>query len=461
MWLVTEQNLLALTSFVTDRRLSDLPPDVVERGCLIVADCIGCIVAGVAQPEVRRLLAVEQARGGEPRASVLGTAARLPADAAAFINGIGGTWHDLDEGNLHTRTHAMIQIVPAAFAAAEAGDLTGAALLEASILAYEASARIWRATSTRLAVHPHGTYGPMAAALALSKLRGDGPEAMANAASIAMTLGVAASRQTLGDGATVRNVYTGHSGRTGFLALDLRDAGFTGEHDAAASVFGAIYGDAFDPAQAVAELGDVWWIRKNYFKRFAYGRYVHGALDIAEALLVRLGSRMNAERISRIDIDTYFMAATMGQQSVRSAFGTRFSIPVAVASMIVRGIAPLTDDGAAAFADPAVHALAKRIFVKEVETLTAAYPACQPTRCKVTMTDGTVETQDADVILGESDRPFQPHVLRDKFTELSGSSWGTAAGGIWDRLGGLRDEASITSLASDLREAVHSAGETR
>jgi 2-methylcitrate dehydratase PrpD len=451
---VTEQNLLAFTSFVANRRLSELPRDVVERGRLIVADCIGCIVAGVAQPEVRRLLAVEQARGGEPRASVLGSTSRLPADAAAFINGTGGTWHDLDEGNLHTRTHAMIQIVPAAFAAAEASGLTGAALLEAAILAYEVSARIWRATDARLAVHPHGTYGPMAAALALSKLRGDDPEAMASAASIAMTLGVAASRQTLGDGATVRNVYTGHSGRAGFLALDLRDAGFTGEHDAAASVFGAIYGNAFDPGQAVAGLGDVWWIRKNYFKRFAYGRYAHGALDVAEALLTRLGPRMSADRISRIDIDTYFMAATMAQQSVRSAFGTRFSIPVAVASMIVRGTAPLTDDGAAAFADPAVHELAKRIFVREDKALTAAYPAHQPTRCKVTMTDGTIETQDANVILGESDRPFESHVLRDKFTELSGSSWGVAASGIWDRLGGLEDEASIASLANDLREAI-------
>ena len=452
-------HLLDIARFIANTRLADLPPDVVERGRLIVADCIGCIVAGIAPPPMRRLLAVEQARGGGAVATVLGTSVQLPRDAAAWVNGTAGTWHDLDEGNLHTRTHAMIQIVPAAFAEAEAAGLSGAALLEALILAYEASARIWRASDIRLAVHPHGTYGPMAAAFALAKLRGDGADAIAEAASIAATLGVASSRQTLGDGATVRNVYTGHSGRAGFQAMDLRDAGFTGEHDALASVFGRIYGDAFDPAKALDGLGQVWWIRKNYFKRFAYGRYIHGTLDATEALMARLGSRLTPATIDRIDIQTYFMASTMGQQTIRSAFGTRFSIPVAVASLIARGPAPLPDDGAAAFADPVVHDLARRIFVTEDKDLTAAYPAQQPTRFTVRLTDGSVETHAADVILGESDLPFAPHVLRDKFVELTRDAWGSAAPHAWDRFGHLEHETNIGRLANDLREAARIQGE--
>ena len=456
---MTAAHLLDISRFIANSRLADLPPDVVERGSLIVADCVGCIVAGIGPSPMRRLLAIEQARGGAGVATVLGTDMRLPRDAASWVNGTAGTWHDLDEGNLHTRTHAMIQIVPAAFVEAEAAGLSGTALLEAVILAYEASARIWRASDIRLAVHPHGTYGPMAAAFALAKLRGDGPEAIAEAASIGATLGVASSRQTLGDGATIRNVYTGHSGRAGFQAMDLRDAGFTGEHDALGSVFGRIYGDAFDPAKALEGLGEVWWIRKNYFKRFAYGRYVHGTLDAAEALIARLGSRLKPETVDRIDIQTYFMAATMGQQTIRSAFGTRFSIPVAVASLIARGPAPLTDDGSAAFADPVVHDLARRVFVTEDKDLTAAYPAHQPTRFTVRLTDGTVETHAADVILGESDLPFAPHVLRDKFIELTRDAWGSAAAPAWQRFHQLPLETSISRLANDLRDAARSHGE--
>src|SRR5262252_930945 len=183
-----------LAHFIAGTSLADIPADVIDRGRLVLADCIGCMAAGAVVPEVRRLAALQLPKGAGA-ASVIGTGQMLAADAAAFINGTAGTWHDLDEGNLSTRTHAGIQLVPAALAEAEARALSGAQLLEALILAYEAAARIWRATKARHAVHPHGTYGPLAAAMALSKLRDDNPAAIA----VAATLGVAASRNSLND----------------------------------------------------------------------------------------------------------------------------------------------------------------------------------------------------------------------------------------------------------------------
>ena len=225
-----------LARFVVDTSLDAIPADVRARGRLILADCIGCIVAGNAAPEMRRLQAMPSP--GRPEATVLGAALAVPRDCAAYLNGTAGTWHDLDEGNLSTKTHAAIQLVPAALAECEAEGHAGRRLLDAAILAYEASARLWRATEARQAVHPHGTYGPLAAVLALAKLRRLDAARTTTAANIAMTLGIAASRQALGDGATVRNVYTGHSGRAAFEALALAEAGFTGEKDAASTILG-------------------------------------------------------------------------------------------------------------------------------------------------------------------------------------------------------------------------------
>src|SRR5262245_1179438 len=354
----------SLAEFVAATRLADIPHDVVTRAHEILADCVGCMVAGAAAPEVRRLIGLQIGRG-DPAATVLGTGQRLSLDAVAFINGTAGTWHDLDEGNLSTRTHAAIQIVPAALAEAEAHGLSGERLIVALTLAYEASARLWRATTARHAVHPHGTYGPLAAAFALGKLRGDSADAIARAVNIAATLGIAASRKSLDDGATVRNIYTGHSARAGFEALALRDAGFTGEADAVASVMGNIYGSAFDPGAAIAELGNTWWIRRNYFKRFATGRYAHGALDLVEEFCARLGQRLAPDQIARIDVETFFWAATLAGQTVRTPFGLRFSLPMGIAQRIVLGAPRLTDDGARAFADPQVAAFARKVFVVE------------------------------------------------------------------------------------------------
>ena len=435
-----------LAEFVATTRLSDIPPDVIERGGLILADSIGCIAAGSMVSEMRGLVALQPAPGaGKPTATALGTGQRLAAPDAAFVNGAAGTWHDLDEGNLSTRTHAAIQIVPAILAECEARRLSGAALLEALILAYEVSARIWRATQSRLAVHPHGTYGPLAAAFALAKLRDDGADATARAVNIAATLGIASSRATLSDGATVRNIYSGHSGRAGYEALALRDTGFTGEADAVASIFGNLYGSAFAPEVATAELGSTWWIRRNYFKRFAAGRYTHGALDLVEELGKR-GADLAPEAIERIDIRTYFMAATMKQQTVRTPFGCRFSIPMLVAQRIVHGAVPLTDDCMRAFSDRRVIELAQRVFVSEDQAATNAYPDRQPTQMTLTLRDGPTHTISGERILGESDHPLPREALETKFVELAEPAWGARAPGIWKDLGGIRDVPDVGSM---------------
>src|SRR5262249_36645547 len=156
-------------------------------------------------------------------------------------------------------------------------------------------------------------------------------------------------------GATVRNIYSGHSGRAGFEALALRDAGFTGEADAVASIMGNIYGSAFDAESATAGLGQTWWIRRNYFKRFASGRYAHGALDLVEDLAARMGPSLSASDIERIDVETFFWAATLAAQSVRTPFGLRFSLPMAMAQRIVLGPLPLTDESARVFGNPQVE----------------------------------------------------------------------------------------------------------
>ena len=434
-----------LAEFVASTRLADIPADVVARARLVLADCVGCMVAGGIVPEVRRLAALHVDRG-RPMATVLGTGQRLTADAASFINGTAGTWHDLDEGNLSTRTHAGIQLLPAALAEAEMRGLSGASLLEAVILAYEASARIWRATKARLSVHPHGTYGPLAAAIALAKLRGDSAPAIASAINIAATLGLAASRMTLNDGATVRNIYTGHSGRAGFEALALRDAGFTGEADAIASIMGNIYGSEFDAPVATAELGETWWIRRNYFKRFATGRYAHGALDLTEELASRLESRLSAPAIERIDVETFFWAATLSGQTVRTPFGLRFSLPMAIARRIVHGPVPLTDDGARAFADAQVASLSARIYVVEEKTFTDAYPDRQPTRMTVKFRDGSSESLSAERILSESDYPLPEAMLQEKFVELADRSWGARSVGVWRDLARIEEIGDVSLL---------------
>src|SRR5205085_2416685 len=82
------------------------------------------------------------------------------------------------EGNLHAVGHPGIQVIPLAWALAEHEGRPGRDLLAAFIAGYEVSARIKRASATRLAVHPHGTFGTIGAAVALARLFGYSPAAL-------------------------------------------------------------------------------------------------------------------------------------------------------------------------------------------------------------------------------------------------------------------------------------------
>jgi len=452
---MTPAYLNDLAHFVACTPGDAIPQDVRTRTALIVADCLGCMVAGNRSKEVTALCAHLARHQGGGEATAVGTPRKLRAADAAFVGGTAGTWHDLDEGNLHTRAHAAIQIVPAALAEAEVLALDGRSLLDAVVLAYEAAGRLWRATRARLAVHPHGTYGPLAAALALCRLRGESPAAVSRAMNAAMTLGIAASRRALSDGATIRNIYSGHSGRAGFEALALRDMGFSTEHDAPASILGNIFGEAFDCAEASAELGQTWWIRKSYFKRFASGRYTHAALDALEIWMDDRGRLTTSADIERIGVKTFFMAATMAETTISTAFGIRFSIPALIAARIVCGPRPLTDDGAAAFDNPAVHAMAGRIHVEEAAQATARYPNHQSAELTLLLSNGTQDVVGVEKILGESDHPLPAGALREKFVELTSPSFGEkTASSIYDDICTLDDCPEIARLADRLRAAV-------
>ncbi len=408
--------LQILAEFATHTALADLPSPVLERGRWILADTLGCIAAGNRAPELQSLARIHATRGGPAEARVLGTDIALPRAAAAEVNGAAATWLDLDEGNLHTKGHAGSQTIPAALAEAQATSQSGAALLRAVILGYEIGCRVYGATAARLAVHPHGTYGPLAAAAALACLRGHDASAMARVMALAAGLGVPASRQTLRDGATLRNAYTAASARAAFHAFDLADSGFTPEHDPLPSVFGALYGTAFDPALCLAGLGHEWRLLRNYFKLHPSVRYAHSAVDLIDDLIDDL--RVLPSAITRITFETYFMATTLADPVVTTAFGTRFSIPFLIAARLLDADHDLTADGSAALARPDIHALAARVSVSEIPAFTAAYPERQPSRMTIWLADGTCRQAEADFIRGEAERPHPPSALAAKFAAL-------------------------------------------
>jgi 2-methylcitrate dehydratase PrpD len=448
----SDQITTTLADFAAGLSVADVPPAVAERVGWILADCVGCIVAGNRQPAVRRFAALRGASAGGA-SSLFGTSlGAAPADAA-MVNGMAGTWYDLDEGNLHTKGHAGIQIVPALLAEAQLRRLPGQAVLLALAAGYEVGCRVYGATSARLAVHPHGTFGPLAAAVALARLRALPAPRMARLIAIAAGLALASSRATLAQGATVRNAFTATSGGSAFLALELEEAGIVGEADPFTSVFGAILGTGFDPALCVDGMGAEWRLLRNYFKQHASVRYAHSALDLVDDLRAAHGPIAPA-RIVTVGIETYAMAAMLAGCDVATPFGTRFSIPFLVAARLLVAEEPIDGDGGTVFARADVHALARRVQVRENPLYTMHYPERQPSSMVILLDDGRRLHADAQHMRGEAERPHGAAAMTAKFMALTAPSWGDHAA---VALAGLLDAAAMPDFAAWAIAARHAA----
>jgi 2-methylcitrate dehydratase PrpD len=377
------------------------------------------------QPEMKSLVERQLAQAGSGTAWIVGAGKRAPAPDAALLNGTAGTWLELDEGNLFAKGHPGIQVVPAAIAVAQESAVSGADLLLAVALGYELSSRISRAANVKLSVHPHGTYGVIGAAIAVAKLKGFTAAQMLELINCAATMGMATSRQTLLDGATVRNIFTGHSGYMGQMAAQLVECGFTGEIDSVASVYGKVLSDVFDAQQVIAALGSEWLIAQSYFKLHPTGRYVHSAIDALEDLLARVpGGRLDAAQIERIEVRAYMLAAMLAEKNIVSSFGARFSVPFALASILVHGRSGLAAFDDAAVANPRVQALAQRVDLAEEPSFTARYPAEQPVALRIVMRDGAEHSGSCTVTKGEPAKPHSAQELAGKFFDLGEPVWG-------------------------------------
>lgn len=434
------------SGFAARLRFSEMPAEVIARARLVLLDCIGAIAAGAQEAEVQSLAARMIAREGAGEAPVIGLAAAARPGTAAFLNGTAGTTLELDEGNQYARGHPAIHVVPALLAAPR-GD--GAALLAALVVGYEFGARVGIASKLNVAMHPHGTWGTLGAAMGVAKLHGASAAEFAAVVNTAASLGLATSRKTMLEGGTVRNAYAGVANTLGLTVWDLVRAGFAGERDGVATVFGSVSATEFRPAEMVAELGSRWEIARNYFKRHAACRYTHGALDALAAIVARTGA-LRPEDVRAIEVETYVWEAQLDSPLAPNMLAAKFSIPFALATTIVHGAADVAAFRGPARENPAVQALARRVAVNEDPALTAQLPGLRPARVRVTLADGTTHAAEVTTNRGDTEDPYSEDEVRRKFRELAGPVYGAARAGAIEAavmaLGPGREASALVEL---------------
>ncbi|MFC7476903.1 MmgE/PrpD family protein [Dankookia sp. GCM10030260] len=405
--------------------MKPIPPHVRDHAGLILADTIGAIVAGHREAEVAAMVA-RQATGGVP---LLGAAAAAPPPMAAFLTGLAGTAAELDEGNYPAGGHPAIHAIAPALAEAATRGCTGEALLTACIAGYEAGSRVGHAMRLRAAAHPHGTWGVVGAAAAVASLRGQDAARTQGALDLAASLGLATSATASLRGGSVRNVYAGAAAQNGLLAVDLAEAGITGEPGGIPVIFGQVIGEAWDQA-AYAASASRWFILESFLKLHACCRETQGALEAIERLLAE--APVAPDAVAAIEVETFASASLLSERAAVAPIAGRFSIPFTVATRIVSGGAWIEAFSPAAIADPATRALAAKVAVRENMALTARQPAERVCRVALRLADGTTRRCEVIGTPGDPDRPHPEAALREKFRRCVEPGFGARWTELWD-----------------------------
>lgn len=349
------ENLCAAVT-APDPIATDAQRDLIGRA---IADTLGCAAAGFAEPVTRNALA---AYGSDSGPACWSGARCESAEAAVLVNGIAAHALDFDDVYLESMAHLSTVLVPAILTdPVTEPDAVFEAFAAGMIAARAVAARVGRGHYDK-GWHGTGTMGAFGAAAAAGRMRGLGPDAMADAFALAaaMSGGLRVNFST-----QAKPAHAGFAATAGVRAARLAAAGVAGSR----AVFGERgYPGLYGTGDGVTEPdADMFALRpdrvsvKLFPCCFATHRMVGVALDAREAM----GEAVIEDGLSyRLIVPQGGLEALVSEPP-ETGLQAKFSAEYCVAVALVRGAPTLADFTDAAVRDPAVRAVMERVTVVE------------------------------------------------------------------------------------------------
>jgi 2-methylcitrate dehydratase PrpD len=420
----------------------DFPALARQRARDAITDCVGCVIAGGAEPIAQPLAATLPAfaEPGAAFGSLLIGQGRYaaPADAALF-NGTLAHALDFDDTNHPAYAHPSAVLAPAMFAVVPLAKPSGRALIDAYIVGFELFGKLGRALNTqhyRRGWHTTGTFGALAAAASAGRLLG------LDAQRMTMALGIAASSASglrASFGSMTKPLHAGQAARNGVLAALLARHGMTASDEALEHRYGylQVFNDGIgaDPAplQALGEALEILTEHGLALKPYAACGATHPGIEAAEQLHEALGGRA----IRKVRAGVCEMAfAPLIHVMPGSPLEGKFSLHFCLAAALLHGPVTLATFSDERVNDPRVRELIGKISMELDERWRGDGEFA---------TEVAVETEDGERLVrfvplaaGKPARWFSTERLQRKFMDCAGSAVAQAdAEPVWAALSDL------------------------
>jgi 2-methylcitrate dehydratase PrpD len=444
----------ALVNFVDRLSYDSLHAEVRYYARRHILDTVGVMICGAAADVATRAETVLAAVRGSGRIPVPGRTRRADLLDAVFLSGTAAHGIELDDGYRQGSVHPGCAVVPAALAVGCDMGATGKAVVEAIVAGYETTIAIARACHPDLrqrGFHPTGACAVFGATAAVTKLR------RLPASRIADALGIAASSAAglfafVNGGADIKRLHAGHAAREGVQAALLAEQGVQGPPNAIESHDGFLQAFAFgrsnQPRPISLPPAVPFGITDCYIKPYACCRHLQPAV---EALMELCGEEnISPGEVSRIDIDTYRIAAEHAHTGWEDFASAQLSFPYLVGLALRFRAIRLEHFGEEFRRDQAFREIARKLHITATPEVDRLYPQLRPARVKVTTARG-VFVRHADEALGSRLVPLDDAGLWAKFDELVGPALSSA------RAGSLREQLWDIEACPNVRSLMEAA----
>jgi 2-methylcitrate dehydratase PrpD len=388
--------------FICTLQARDVPPEAQRIVRLMLLAATGAAVAGAGEDGIAALRELLLERGGAPQATSFVFGDRLPACAAAQLNGTMCRALDYCDA-MAPGIHIGSSLIPAALAAAElAGGCSGGEFLAALTAGAEISSRLNLTEAMYDGFDPTGiavVFAPAAAAARILKLT---PPQTLHALALAFNR-CGGSFQSNIDGSLAVRAIQGWVAETGVVCAQMAQRGFTGPVNFLAGLYGYghLYGRGKLDLPALADgLGRDWWLLKMMFKKYPSCGATQGMTELALQLVAELD--LQPEQVSAVRVVLPPYSFKLVGQPWRIGDNPRvdaqFSAMYCVANAIVRRASTLQHFRVDAVRDAAVARLIERIVVEGDAALNARGHTAVDVELRTT--DGGVHRRSLDIAPG-------------------------------------------------------------
>ena len=413
---------------ITQNGLSD---ELRRESARRVLDVIGNSLAAKDQAATEVVRNVVLAWEGPADSFAIG-AGKLPAAAAALLNGTLAHAMDFDDTHLPSVLHPSASVVPAALAVGAKLKSKPTDVMDAIAFGIEVTCRLGMAGYDKKlgnsvfferglhATSICGTLGAATAAAMLYKL---------SAAQITSAIGIASSMgagllEANRTGGTVKRMHCGWAAHGGVVAAELAKAGLTGPPTVIEGRFGfmqAYCGDQVNLAELTDGLGTSWVLPGLFFKPYPCNHFTHTGIDAARRMKA---NGITPDQIERLElgVPTPVLRTIAEPREAKikpeSGYHAAFSGPYTVAAAFYRdhGLGLFHEDFEDEAAhDPEILALAAKVNVSANASCDEIFPHQFPAVLTAYLKDGSSVTEQVLVNRGGPQDPLTDAELALKF----------------------------------------------